>query len=47
MMHCKYDLRCIACCSGKFSPIEACFPSLVFFSALFCSSHVYKNSEIR
>lgn len=27
MMHCKYDLKCIACFSGKFNPhVEACFP---------------------
>lgn len=38
-MHCKYDLRCIACFSGKFSPTSKhAFP----FSCLFLSPVLLK-----
>lgn len=39
MMHCKYDLRCIACFSGKFSPtLKHAFP----FSCLLLSPILLK-----
>lgn len=38
-MHCKYDLRCIACLSGRFGPtLKHAFP----FSRLFLSPSLLK-----